>query len=261
MEMPSAKKNFLTKHMNIFVDGDDTEVYIPMDDLRKCRLEEEYDWYGKDVYVGVDLAQTSDNTAISMVAYDSYLRKFVVKSWAFIPADRVHIKSKEEKIDYDIYIEKGHCFACGDNVVDYGLIEQFVADLGQKYKVNILDIGYDRYNCVSSANKWYSMGLNVTEIRQHSSVLHAPTKFFKEKVLQEEVLYERNPLLEINFANARLVQDTNLNGYLNKKKSTGKIDMCASLINAMVFWEKEFADGRSVYDDYSEQRKDTFIIL
>ena len=55
IEMPEAKKNFLTKHMNIFTDGDDSEVYIPMEDFRKCAIKN-YDWRGRDVYVGVDLS-------------------------------------------------------------------------------------------------------------------------------------------------------------------------------------------------------------
>lgn len=261
LELPSKQLSFRTKNLNQWLDGDESEVYIPMEDLRKCKLNESYNWYNKDVYVGVDLSQTSDNTAISMVTYDSMLGKFIIKSWAFIPSDKVYQKSKTEKVDYDLYIKNGNCFACGDNVIDYAFVEQFVLNLEQKYNVRILDIGYDRYNCVSSANKWYNSGLQVTEIKQHSSILHPATKFLKEKILKQEVLYENNPLLEINFANAKLVQDTNLNGYVNKKKSTGKIDMVASLINAMVFWEKEFSEGRSVYEDYSEQRRDTFIVL
>ena len=40
-------------------------------------------------------------------------------------------------------------------------------------------------------------------------------------------------MLEINFENARCTKDTNLNQYVNKKKSAGKVDMVVSLINAM----------------------------
>ena len=99
----------------------------------------------------------------------------------------------------------------------------------------------------------------LTEIKQHSSVLHPATKFLKEVILKQEFLYEKNELLEINFANAKEVLDTNLNGYVNKRKSNGKIDMVAALINAMVFWEKEFSEGVSVYE--RDRGENTFIIL
>lgn len=67
-------------------------------------------------------------------------------------------------------------------------------------------------------------------------------------------------MLEINFANAKVVLDTNLNGYINKKKSSGKIDMVAALINAMVFWEKDFAGELNIYES-EEEREGGFIII
>lgn len=247
IEMPEAQKNFKTKHMNIFVDGDESEVYISTEALQKCKIKS-YDWNGKDVYVGMDLALTGDNCAVSMATWDAELGKFVAKSWAFFPKDKMISKSKLEKIDYEIFSERGWCYPCGDVVVSHQFIEDFVANLESKYGVRVIDIGYDRYNCVSSANKLYSIGYNVTEIRQHSAVLHPATKFLKEHILTQKFAYEENKLFEINFANAREVKDTNLNGYINKRKSNGKIDMVAALINAMVFWEKEFAEGKNVYE-------------
>ena len=258
IEMPSSRTNFLVKHMNIFVQGDEGEIYIPVENVKKCSIDS-YDWHGRDVYVGVDLSLTTDNTAVSMVTYDWELKKFVAKSWGFLPADNAVNKSKVEKIDYFRYREEGYCFFCGDNVIDHNFVENFVIDLQQKYGVRIVDIGYDRYNCIASANRWYDKGLCVTAIKQHSSVLHPATKVLKEIILKQEFLYEHNELLEINFANAKEVLDTNLNGYINKKKSTGKIDMVASLINAMVFWEKEFAEGVSVYE--RDRGEHTFIVL
>ena len=79
----------------------------------------------------------------------------------------------------------------------------------------------------------------MVEIRQHSSVLHPPTKLMREKILSHEFKYEKNPLLEINFQNARCVEDTNKNKYVNKKKSKGKVDMVVSLINAVYLLEQD----------------------
>jgi phage terminase large subunit-like protein len=51
--------------------------------------------------------------------------------------------------------------------------------------------------------------------------------------------YTENPLLEINFQNARCTFDTNLNRYVNKKKSNGKVDMVVSLINAIYLLQQD----------------------
>ena len=249
IEFPAMKKNFLTKHMNIFVDGSNGETYINIEDLKKCMIES-YDWNGKDVYIGVDLSQTQDNTAVSMVAYDSSNDIYITKSWAFIPEDSAEQKSKLEKIDYQMMADNGYAFLCGDRVISYSFVEEFVMKLEETYGVNIIGIGYDRYNAISSVNRWYDAGYTTIEVKQHSSVLHPATKLVKERVLQKTFFYEKNQLLEINFSNAREVLDTNLNSYVNKKKSTGKIDMVAATLNAMALWVKEVEENSSsVYED------------
>jgi phage terminase large subunit-like protein len=249
MELSSAKKNFLTKHMNIFVDGDEAEVYIPTEELKKCRIDE-YDWKGREVYVGVDLSQTTDNTAVSMVTYDIEKDEYVAMSWAFIPEDNAANKSKVERVDYFTMRDNGYCFFCGDKVISHRFVEDFVLSLEEKYGVKIKGIGYDRYNCISSANRWYEAGYDTIEVRQHSSVLHPATKLLKERVLKGSFKYLKNQLLEINFANAREVKDTNLNTYVNKKKSVGKIDMVVAILNAMALWNKDVEEGLvSVYEE------------
>ena len=58
-------------------------------------------------------------------------------------------------------------------------------------------------------------------------------------------MYEKNELLEINFENARCTYDTNMNRYVNKKKSNGKVDMVVALINAVYLIQQDviFSDG------------------
>ena len=154
--------------------------------------------------------------------------------WLFIPEGRIDIKNRSEKIDYRTFIEAGKCIACGDNVVDYAVIEQFVLDIEDTYGVEVCGIAFDRYNAMSSAQKWEQKYTNLTvEVKQHSSVLHPATKLLREKIIDGQFQYEENKLLEINFQNAKCVEDTNKNKYVNKKKSNGKVDMVVALINAV----------------------------
>ena len=83
------------------------------------------------------------------------------------------------------------------------------------------------------------------EVKQHSSVLHPPTKLLREAILKREFAYEENRLLEINFQNARCTADTNLNKYVNKKKSAGKVDMVMAVIDAVYLMQVEQLTGVS----------------
>ena len=233
----SARENFVTKHCNIVYQGAGTETYIDVKEVQACR-KAHIDWNGRVVYVGLDLSQTDDNTSVSMVTVDDD-NNILADSFAFIPEDRIDEKTVAEKVNYRELINGNKVIACGDRVIDYAVVEDFILGLEEKYGVQIQAIGYDRWNALSTAQKLERAGYNLVEIRQHSSVLHPPTKLLKEKILSREFAYEKNPLLEINFQNARCAYDTNKNQYVNKKKSNGKVDMVVSLINAVYLAQQD----------------------
>ena len=244
----SARENFLTKHCNIIYQGMGTEAYIDINDLQQCKVNK-IDWKGRDVYLGVDLSMTNDNCSVGMVAEEE--GRILIDAVAFIPEGRIDEKTQFEKVDYRTFINAMKCIACGNKTVDYGVIEDFVFHIEEKYGVHIKALGYDRFNALSSSQKWQSGdngkydAINCIQIRQHSDTLHPPTKLLYEKIVNKEVEYEENKLLEINFENARCTYDTNMNRYVTKKKSNGKVDMVVSLINAMYLLQQDiiFEDG------------------
>ena len=233
----SARENFVTKHCNIIYQGVGTETYIDIKDVRENKVSH-IDWTGRVVYVGLDLSESNDNTAVSMVAVDDD-NNILAESFAFIPEGRIDEKTIAEKVNYFDLCKTDKVTACGDKVIDYAVVEDFILNLEDKYGVQIQAIGYDRWNALSTAQKLERAGFNMVEIRQHSSVLHPPTKLLKEKILANQFEYTENPLLEINFQNSRCTYDTNKNTYINKKKSRGKIDMVVSLINAIYLLEQD----------------------
>lgn len=233
----SARENFVTKHCNIIYQGTGTETYIDVKDLQECK-QAKIDWKGRIVYVGLDLSESNDNTSVSMVTVDDN-NNILADSFAFIPEGRIEEKTVTEKVNYRELIRTGKVIACGDKVIDYAVVEDFILNLESKYGVQIQAIGYDRWNALSTAQKLERAGYNLVEIRQHSSVLHPPTKLLKEKILAKEFKYENNTLLEINFQNARCTYDTNKNMYVHKKKSTGKVDMVVSMLNAIYLLQQD----------------------
>jgi phage terminase large subunit-like protein len=80
-------------------------------------------------------------------------------------------------------------------------------------------------------------------VRQHSDALHPATKYLSEHIESGKFRYEKNDLLVINFENARCTYDTNLNRYVNKKKSNGKVDMVVALINATYLLNQDVIFG------------------
>lgn len=234
----SKRENFVTKHCNIIYSGAGTETYIDVAEVQNCKVTN-IDWSGRVVYLGLDLAQTTDNASVSMVSIDDD-DKILADSWAFIPEGRIDEKMATERVNYRELIKTGKVFACGDKVIDYRFIEEFILSLEERLGVQIQAVGYDRYNAMSTAQKLEAADITTIEVKQHSSVLHSPTKLLEEKILSGEFAYTDNPLYEINYLNARCTYDTNKNKYVNKKRSKGKIDMVVSTIIAVYLAEQDY---------------------
>lgn len=240
----NKRENFLCKHCNILYKGLGVEGYIDIQKVKPCSRESSDDWWsGRRVWVGLDLSQSDDNTAVAMVTEEE--GEIYARIMGFIPEGRIDVKKAKEKVDYRRIVAAGECISCGDEVIDYGEVERYILNLEERFGVEVQQVGYDRWNAISTVQKLEAESITCVEIKQHSSVLHMPTKLLKEAILEKRFHYDANRLLEINFQNARCTEDTNLNKYVNKKKSAGKVDMVVALINAVYLVQQDtlFGDG------------------
>lgn len=245
----SKKQNFLCKHLNIQYKSLGVEAYVDPLRVAGCARQDDINWWrGREVYLAIDLSATDDNTALAMVT--SYGGVIYAKVWAFLPKDAVDAKTQREKVNYKQAIDKGLAYAIGGSIIDYNFIVDFVLSLGKKYGVKIKGLGYDRWNAYATIQQIESKSnIICAEIGQHSSVLHPATKMLKEAILSDTFRFDDNFLLSENFSNARCTYDTNLNLYVNKKKSAGKVDMVVALINAVFLLYQEQIEG----DDFVVQ--------
>ena len=238
----NKRENFLCKHCNILYKGLGVEGYVDVQKVKLCKREKDDKWWkGRRVWLGLDLSLSEDNTSVAMLTEDNgYIYAQVT---GFLPKDREEVKSQKEGVDYKKLAKLGNCIPCGGEVIDYTKIEDFILGLGERLGVEIVQVGYDRWNAISTVQKLEAAGIECVEIKQHSSILHAPTKLLLESILNNKFVYDDNRLLEINFQNAKCTTDTNLNKYVNKKKSSGKVDMVVATINATYLIQQEMLYG------------------
>jgi phage terminase large subunit-like protein len=238
----NKRENFLCKHCNILYKGLGVEGYVDVQKVRLCRRQRDDGWWsGRRVWLGLDLSQTDDNTALAMATEED--GRIYARVMGFVPGARIDYKSQKEKVDYRRLIRDGDCVMCGEEVIDYVMVEETILGIQEKYGVEIQQVGYDKWNAIATVQKLEVECLECVEVKQHSSVLHMPTKLLKEKILQGEFAYDANRMLEINFQNARCTEDTNLNKYVNKKKSAGKVDMVVALLNAVYLLQQDMLYG------------------
>jgi phage terminase large subunit-like protein len=172
----NKRENYLCKHNNIKYKGLGVEGYIEITKVRECRRKTDDAWWkGRKVWLGLDLSISDDNVSVNMETFEGDSVDncdLFSKTFGFIPADKLDYKSKREGVDYKKLIRNGNCFTCGGEVIDYTYVESFILSLEEKYGVKIQQIGYDRWNALSTIQKLENAGHECVEIKQHSSVLH-----------------------------------------------------------------------------------------
>lgn len=242
----NKRENFLCKHCNIQYKGLGTEGYVDVQDVKLCKWTPDSGWWrGRRVFLGLDLSQSEDNTALAMSTWDPDTEHIYTKVWGYIPGDpqRVAQKSKREHIDYERMARDGYIYKSDNGVISYSDVENKILHLEEEYGVIIVQLGYDRRDAMSSVQKLEQGGIECVMVEQHSRTLHSPTKLLKEKILTQEWHYEPNPVLEENFSNARCTQDTNLNKYVNKKRSAGKVDEVVATIDSIYLVQQDMLYG------------------
>lgn len=252
IDYENKRENYLCKHNNIKYKGLGVEGYVEITKVRKGKrpMNDEW-WKGRKVWIGLDLSMTGDNVSVDMKTFEGSHKDDAIlytRTMGFIPASRIAQKTKKEGVDYKELIRKKCCIACGDEVIDYTSVERYILELEKNLGVEIVQIGYDRWNALSSVQKFEKAGYECVEIKQHSSVLHSPTKWLQECILSGRYFYDENLMLEINFQNARCTEDTNMNKYVNKKKSEGKVDQVVGNLNSTYLIEQELLFGTQELD-------------
>ena len=107
-------------------------------------------------------------------------------------------------------------------------------EIEKKHNVHNGRGSYDRYNCLSTAQKLEKAGLKTVEVKQHSSVLHPATKLLREKILNKEFFYTPNDSSRNQFSKCKSSRKPTTETFtFTKRKVYRQSRHVASLINAV----------------------------
>ncbi|EDT14760.1 terminase large subunit (plasmid) [Clostridium perfringens] len=221
----SEQEEFLTKHLNIFLETNEINKYVDIKAWKKCRVDK-IDFDGKHIMVGVDLSVTTDLTAVSIMYKENNILHCHAKG--FLPKDS--LAKRRERIDYRRYAELGYCDIHDGMTVNYTLVEEYIRSLEDKYNCTIDYIITDPMNAGEMMDR-LKQDYNVIKLRQTYTNLSPATKEFRKKIYDGEVKYEKNELLDWCMSNAITTKGKSDDEMLAKEnKNKQRIDMVAALI-------------------------------
>lgn len=223
---PADEVGVKTKTLNIWCDTIDT--WMPEDYIIKgSKAIDLSQFEGMNCYIGVDLAATSDLTAVSYLIVDGDTYYF--KTQYYLPESALVEKSDKEM--YKLWKQQGLLTITAGNVTDYDYITKDILKASEV--VNIQAVGYDKYNATQWAISATEQGLPLEEYPQTLGNFNMPTRELERLLLSGRAVIDNNEITRFCFRNVVLKSDHNGNVKPNKGIAKKKIDGVIAIIQAL----------------------------
>nr|DAM42400.1 MAG TPA: Large Terminase [Caudoviricetes sp.] len=241
---------WLTKEENFWVQSS-KDSFVSKEQWDAIKAPKQFDIKGRKVYIGLDIARTSDMTAVSWVVPIDEERKLLMDSHGFVSTvGGIDYKTSIDKIPYRQYEQMGliHLSEHPEGIIEVEQMTQWVEDFVETNELELLGIYYDpalANRAVAELSKVYPNKL--IEIPQRINYLSAPTKNLRDLILRKEIMHNNNPLLTRAAYNAQL-REFNDAYAVDKAINRNKIDALDAIINCMVDAQYHDFDALSLND-------------
>ena len=223
---PSDEVGVKTKNLNIWCDS--ANYWLSDNQIVACTENIDLNNFrDKPCYVGVDLAATSDLTAVSYLVIDD--DKYYFKTHYYLPESA--LKDKADKELYKFWKQQGLITITSGNTTDYDYITNDLLKYSEI--VSIQSIGYDKYNATQWAINATAEGLPLEEYSQSLANFNIPTREMERLILSGKAVIDNNEINRFCFRNVTLKSDHNGNVKPNKAADKKKIDGVIAMIQSL----------------------------
>lgn len=241
---PLLVKNLVCKEFNIRETS--SESWLNFDQLNNTATFDIKDLKPRYGIGGLDLSNTTDLTCATVIFRVPNNEILYVTQMYWLPADLLDKRVKEDKIPYDLWMDRGYLRVSQGNKINYKDVVDWFIEVQNELDIYIFKIGYDSWNSQYVVDEMQSkFGKQSTEpVIQGPKTFSSPMKTFASDLEAKKINYNNSPILKWNLSNAAISVDRNDNISLIKtSKATRRIDGVASLLDAFITYER-------YYDDY-----------
>lgn len=227
--MPSAQVNFLTKHLNRWVNG--SSAWCNVEKWKECgsnELLEDLDIV--EMYLGLDLASVSDIASLGGIAVlgDG---SWVAFGKHYLPEDAVYNNLRKTPVPFLAWNEQGFLTLTSGGITDYEWIKSDILALMERWPVK--QIAFDRWNSSQLVNDLTALNAPMVSVGMGYASMNAPMKELERRYLAKEIRHLNDPVLNWAMSNVVAEQDPAGNVKPAKNKSSEKIDPVVALILAV----------------------------
>ena len=244
---PLLVKNLLCKEFNIRETS--SEAWLTFEQANNTETFSVEDLKPRYGVGGVDLSSTTDLTAANVLFKIPESEKIYTLSMYWIPEDLVEKRITEDKIPYDIWIEKGYVRTCKGNKISYKDVKAWFVEIQEKYDIYINMIGYDSWSAayfVEDMQEYFGKTAMIPII-QGKKTLSQPMKNLGADLENNLIVYNNNPVDKWCLCNTAVDIDRNDNIQpIKTSKPRRRIDGTAALLDAYVVLQNNYNEYMSL---------------
>ena len=244
---PLLVKNLLCKEFNIRETS--SEAWLTFEQANNTETFSVEDLKPRYGVGGVDLSSTTDLTAAKVLFKIPESEKIYTLSMYWIPEDLVEKRITEDKIPYDIWIEKGYVRTCQGNKISYKDVKAWFVEIQEKYDIYINMIGYDSWSAayfVEDMQEYFGKTAMIPII-QGKKTLSQPMKNLGADLENNLIVYNNNPVDKWCLCNTAVDIDRNDNIQpIKTSKPRRRIDGTAALLDAYVVLQNNYNEYMSL---------------
>ena len=229
---PATRNDILAKRFGLPMEG--YTYFFTYEETLPHRKRE---YWQMPCAMGMDLSQGDDFCSFTFlfpVASDA----FGVKTRNYISSLTLMRLQPAMRLKYDRFMAEGSLIVIDGTVLDmmavYDDLDKYISDSG--YDVRC--VGYDPYNAQEFIERWTSENgtYGIEKVRQGSKTESVPLGELK-KLSEERLLLFDEDIMTFAMGNCIVIEDTNGNRKLHKKRHEAKIDCVAAMMDAFVAYK------------------------
>ncbi len=223
LQMASAQNNFLTKHLNVWVNAD--TAWMEMRAWDACADESLSldDFAGEECILALDLASKVDIAdKVRMFLRDGI---YYVFADHYLPERAVEMASNSQ---YDGWRRDGWLTVTDGEVTDYDVIEDGVREDCVRFDVR--DVAYDPFQATQLCGHLLAESVPMIEVRPTVLNFSEPMKQLEALVLSGKLRHNGDPVLAWMVSNTVCHRDAKDNIYPRKERPENKIDGVVAMI-------------------------------
>lgn len=164
-QAPEKERNFLTKHMNMWVNRRDSG-YMDLSRWNGCKGEIP-DLKNISCYAGLDLSAKLDLTSAGLIL--PFNGKYIILGMSFIPEDKFyeHLKT-DRSAQYDLWLKQGWIKLTSGSTVDYRSVVDWVKEKAEELGFYLCEWCVDPWGATQITADLIEEGHKVVDIIQET---------------------------------------------------------------------------------------------